>query len=353
MLRSRIPMTLGRVFLGVACLLLVQCGTALGQDAAADEKQIVEAIYAKTQSAKAAADFTAILQACEAAQAGNLSAKNRDYLKTLMAWSYSRRGDLRLQVSMDLQKIGNRSQAAESLRQAEADFTAALEHNRERWQALVGLAMVHVQRDELQPAVEILSKVCQLAPDQSAGFFNRAELLYQLGQYEQALADYDKVVTMNPGDVQGLTGRAHCHVYLGNRQAAMADYNVVCRLLPDNGMARVNRGDLYAELGDERMAMADYERAIRCGNDLARLRMANLKATSVDPAIHNLTEAEQLLQGLDSDEIDTLELLQCRLLIARSRGATDTITMLEGQIEKIKAERADRHAQRATPATLK
>lgn len=353
MLRNRIPMTLGPVALAVACLLSVHLGTVRGQDSTADEKRIVEAIYAKTQSAKTAADFTAIVQACEAAQTDHLSAKNREYLRTLMAWSYSRRGDLRLQVSIDLQKIGNRSQAAESLRQAEADFAAALEHNRERWQALLGLAMVHVQRDELQPAVETLSKVCQMAPDQSAGFFNRAELLYQLGRYEQALADYDKVVAMNPGDVQGLTGRAHCHVYLGNRQAAMADYEVVCRLLPDNAMARVNRGDLYAELGDERMAMADYERAIRCGSDLARLRMANLKATSVDPAIHNVTEAEQLLQGLESDDIDTLELLECRLLIARSRGANEMVTTLEGQIEKIKAERKDRHAGRATSATLK
>ncbi|MBX3416200.1 MAG: tetratricopeptide repeat protein [Pirellulaceae bacterium] len=327
----------------VVCIAVMAISICL--NAQSDEQKLIDGIYAKTQTAKSAADYSAILDACEIALQSDLSAKNQKYVKTLMAWSHSRRGDLRLEVSNELRKVGNQSQADNSLDQADSDYTAAIELNQDRWQAWQGRAFVHVKRGQLEQAVEIFTKVCEMAADQTNAFFNRAEVLYQLEDFESALADYNRVISQNASDVQGLTGRAHCHVGLGNRDAALADLEVVCRLLPDNGMARVNRGDLHAEMGNERLALVDYEKAIQCGCTLARLRFANLQATSTDPSIFDLDQAEKHLSSLSPDDVGDLALVKGQLVIANARRDAERVKELETRLEKVQQRAPERSAR--------
>lgn len=86
---------------------------------------------------------------------------------------------------------------------------------------------------EPQRALEDLNKVIELDPSMAA-FFARALVHRHLGQYEQALQDFDRGEAIDRGqweeDVFGLFYQADTHARLGDEAAALA----YCARLPDD-----------------------------------------------------------------------------------------------------------------------
>ncbi len=86
---------------------------------------------------------------------------------------------------------------------------------------------------EPRRALEDLNKVVELNPD-TAAFFSRGLVHRHLGQYEQALEDFDHGEAIDPkrweDDVFGLFYQADTHARLGDETAALA----CCARLPDD-----------------------------------------------------------------------------------------------------------------------
>ncbi len=227
------------------------------------EKKLTDSIYALTQTASKASDYTEIIEACQTGlKTKALSKKKSDYIKSLEAWAYNRRANARFDLSRDMRSIQNVDQANAILAQAESDYQAALERSPANWRPKNGLGMVNVEKGELFKAIEVFGELTQSIPKKTQGWFNRGETWYQLGQYEKALADYEQVLELNASDLQAMTGKAHSLYQMGEHEKALAEYQVVNRMMPTSHTALLNTGDCHQTLGQWKEAYDCYFSAV-------------------------------------------------------------------------------------------
>src|SRR5512145_675347 len=68
--------------------------------------------------------------------------------------------------------------------------------------------------------------------------------------YEAAVTLYTCALNINAKNPDSLFGRAYSNDELGNYDQAMADYNALLDITPDDGAALNNRGNIFYERGD-------------------------------------------------------------------------------------------------------
>jgi len=144
--------------------------------------------------------------------------------------------------------------------------------------------------------------------------FHRANALFELHRYAEALVDYDLVIAnAYGGHVWALHQRGLTHREMGQRQLALADFT---RALESNSGAvavRFDRGQLFAEMGQYRSAVEDLRKAAASSPRTAEYANALgwLLATCPDAAINDGEEAIRFaLEAISIDRnaqyLDTL-----------------------------------------------
>ncbi|PKN87126.1 MAG: hypothetical protein CVU51_06105 [Deltaproteobacteria bacterium HGW-Deltaproteobacteria-1] len=123
---------------------------------------------------------------------------------------------------------------------------------------------------------------------------HRANALFELRRYEEALVDYDWFISKTYGNhVGALHQRGLTHQAMGQRQLAVADFD---KALESNSGAvdvRFDRGQLFAEMGQYQPAIEDLNRAATSSPENAEYTnaLAWLLATCPDAKIHDGKEA--------------------------------------------------------------
>jgi len=93
-------------------------------------------------------------------------------------------------------------------------------------------------------------------------YFHRANALFELHRYAEALADYDRfIATTNSGHVWALHQRGLTHQAMGQRQLALADFKQALKDNPHAIEVRFDRGQLFAEMGLYKSAIEDLQMA--------------------------------------------------------------------------------------------
>jgi tetratricopeptide (TPR) repeat protein len=129
-----------------------------------------------------------------------------------------------------------------------------------------------------------------------AMYFHRANALFELQRYAEALSDYDLVIGGTYGShVWALHQRGLTHKAMGQRKLALADLNRALAITPDAIPVLFDRGQLYADMGMYGPAMKDLAGAAAVFPETAEYAnaLAWLLATCPDPKIQNGTEAER------------------------------------------------------------
>ena len=110
--------------------------------------------------------------------------------------------------------------------------------------------------------------------------FERACLLAELGENEQAKQEYLEVLGRYPSHVGALNNLGTLLYSTGHRTAARTAYREAVRRHPDQPMAHVNLGNLSLEAGDLMEARAHYEAALTVDRKFAPAHqgMGNLLA---------------------------------------------------------------------------
>jgi hypothetical protein len=116
-----------------------------------------------------------------------------------------------------------------------------------------------VQRKEALSDVEARLK---LEPESIALRFERACLLNEMGQTEDAKQAYLDVLTRCPAHVGALNNLGTLLYFTGYRTAARSAYSEAIRQHPDQPMAHVNLGNLFLESGELAAAREHYEAAL-------------------------------------------------------------------------------------------
>ena len=76
-------------------------------------------------------------------------------------------------------------------------------------------------------------KTGQYHPAYAVAYNNRGNVYRNLGQYQQAIADYDKAIELNPNDAVAHNNRGHAYADQGQYQQTIADFDKAIELDPD------------------------------------------------------------------------------------------------------------------------
>lgn len=271
-------------------------------------KEQIAAVYALTQSAQRATDYTEIDQQCRSILKLDLDDKERQYVNSLASWALCRRGFSRFDLAESFLAAGNQGQSEIVLEQAKTDFDQSAARDASRWRAYLGRGMVMVRNGKLEEARADFEQVTEQKPDHLAGWFNLAEVQCALSNYPSAVECYSRVIESDPADAQAYTGRGHCWYTTGDYQAALADYRLARQLAPMNQVAKLNCGDAQQKLGNWQAAYDCYLQATKVDPLPAAYRQAaGLLTSCPDPKFDRPGEAVELIEKAIAMEGETLE----------------------------------------------
>lgn len=148
-------------------------------------------------------------------------------------------------------------------------------------------------------------------PDNRKGLLNkihdalspetRADVYYEIKEYDSAIADYTQVITLDRKKVTAYQGRAKAYFAKAAYDNAIADYTRVIALDSSDGMAYRERAKAYFEKREFDKAIADYNELIKGApisfwacRDYSERGKAWMAKGDYDRAIADYDEAIQL-----------------------------------------------------------
>ena len=106
------------------------------------------------------------------------------------------------------------------------------------------------------------SKQIAQHPTEAERYAYRAEDYLELGEVENARADFEKLLSLMPV-ADAFLGRGCFYMRTGDLTSALDDFNHAVEMEPTNAMAYSNRGSAYSKLQDMEKALANYDLAIQ------------------------------------------------------------------------------------------
>jgi tetratricopeptide (TPR) repeat protein len=91
-----------------------------------------------------------------------------------------------------------------------------------------------VQQQKFSDALIILNRTTAEYPRFAEGWNRRAILYWEMGRYEQSLADCKRVVALNPNHFGAWQGMGLCQLQLGELDAAVRSLRVALKINPYN-----------------------------------------------------------------------------------------------------------------------
>jgi len=111
-------------------------------------------------------------------------------------------------------------------------------------------------------AIEDFNKAIEIKSDNAVAYYNRGNVYTDLGNYRQAIAELNRAIEINPGYAEAYSNRGNAYKSIGNYRQAIEDYNRAIEINPIQAEAYIGRGVAYKVLGNYRQAIAELNRAI-------------------------------------------------------------------------------------------
>jgi tetratricopeptide (TPR) repeat protein len=92
---------------------------------------------------------------------------------------------------------------------------------------------------------------------------NRGNAFSGMGQYEQAIKDYDESIRVDPNYAKPFNNRGVARQKKGEYDRALEDFDAAIDIDPNYANAFANRGETYQKKGDFALALKDFDQAIR------------------------------------------------------------------------------------------
>jgi tetratricopeptide (TPR) repeat protein len=161
---------------------------------------------------------------------------------------------------------------------------------------------------DFKKSVDITSRVISLDADNAVAYLIRGTSLRKMGDYPQALADFDRAIRISPRSAEAYCQRAFAHQQSraeGSMEKAFADVSQAIELNRSMPLAYILRGSAYSDRGEFSAAVADFSRAIELNSrsysgyggraaayaglgDFAKARRDVEKAMSLNPPQNDL-----------------------------------------------------------------
>ena len=134
--------------------------------------------------------------------------------------------------------------------------------------------------------------------------YNNRGLIYAaLGQYQEAIHDYNQAIELDPNHLYAYNNRGVAYAALGQYQEAIHDYNQAIELNPTDMNAYYNRGLSWFKLGEYKQAIWNHKRVIEFGRGDSDVYFSRgLANEMLGKYIYALSDFDQALR-LDSSNV--------------------------------------------------
>ena len=122
-------------------------------------------------------------------------------------------------------------------------------------------ASLAMEREKFSEALAILNGITAKYPAFAEGWNRRAILYWQMGQYQESIADCKKVVALNASHFGAWQGMGLCQLRLGDVEQACRSFRAALRINPhDPGLRGLlqQSEELIRRLSPERLPSADW-----------------------------------------------------------------------------------------------
>lgn len=162
------------------------------------------------------------------------------------------------------------AKATEERRDRELAAREEKQRRQERATAHFTRAQMHFDNGNFDKAVADYTEALKYDPKDAFTYYHRGLAHAANEDYDKALADYTEAVRLNPKLAVAYYHRGVGYRLRGNFARAIADFTEAIRLDPKYALAFRNRGLAFAALGEQTKAKADYDEAIKLDATLAK-----------------------------------------------------------------------------------
>ena len=142
-------------------------------------------------------------------------------------------------------------------------WTDTLAKNPNSWLGHCNLGLALFQQGQVDDAIAQYQKAVEIYPNYVAAHYNLGNALLQKGQLDTALAQYEKAVEIDPND-------AAAHINLGNAffqkqqlDEAVAQFEKAVEINPNDAEAQYNLGNAFFQKGQLDEAVAQFQKALK------------------------------------------------------------------------------------------
>jgi len=111
-------------------------------------------------------------------------------------------------------------------------------------------------------AINDFNKVIDMDPNYGSGYLDRGVAYQNTNQWNKSIEDFSKAIEIDPNNLDAFAGRGVSYGVLGQSDKAIADLSRTIEIDPKFTKGYSNRGVTYATLGYSDKAIADYSKAI-------------------------------------------------------------------------------------------
>src|SRR5271165_4851418 len=141
-------------------------------------------------------------------------------------------------------------------------WTDTLAKNPNSWLGHCNLGLALFQKGQVDDAIAQYEKAVEVFPNYVAAHYNLGNALLQKGELDKALAQYKRAVEIDPND-------AEAHVNLGNAlfqkeqlDEAVAQFQEAVEINPNDAEAQYNLGNAFFQKGQLDEAVAQFQKAL-------------------------------------------------------------------------------------------
>ncbi len=163
------------------------------------------------------------------------------------------------------------------LGRANVQFQNALKINEEHVPALIGMAKIAEEKQDLKNMFGLLQRIVRLDPNQVESLVNLGKL-YLIGSDETEALEYaDKALALEPGNAGALTLKAAVQLKLGDNTGAVELANRVKEREPSNPEAVTVLATERILAGDNEAALAELDAALAIKPEIAVLQLLRIQ----------------------------------------------------------------------------
>ena len=157
-------------------------------------------------------------------------------------------------------------------------WRTTIARNPRSWMAYTNLSVVHLEKGEIDEAINNSRKALELYPDYAEAHYNLGNALLKKGEIDEALAQCQEAVALTPNDPDSHLALGNALLAKNHVDEAMEHYSRALELYPDDSTAHYSLGKALLQKGDLSAARSHSEKAVEIEPQLteAHIQLGNI-----------------------------------------------------------------------------